>query len=1042
MTPTLHSSPTDTSLNLLQQQAVKHPIEQGLHVIAGAGTGKTTVISHRYAHIYKTLQQQKSPNPASQILTLTFTVKAAEEMAQRIQQQLTQQKISPSFDTNTAYINNFHGFGQHILRQHGERIGIPQTFSILDTAEQEQTTQTLLQQLAQPNQHPDIQQTITHALIAAGVADVILPDALNPDWIHEQITEMPTHEVLNALPTLIDRIKSAGLSPKQLYTLAQQQHDQLLGMLQSFPGNRFGGTENPHSQTNEALTDNESMASIWDNHTEAWQHAQNTLRGHNHGADEKMLKEQLKWLNDDWKVMVNGVPLRPLPRISRGKVDPGDERAWKRILDQFAHHRCLIDTVTAFYAVYQFYIHQRSQCDFNDLILRALEVLDTCPDILNHYQQQFRHIIVDEFQDTNDSQLKLIQRLLGQHGSHVTVVGDEKQSIYGFRFAQPENLHRLAESLPHVTHLTLKSNYRCQPAILDVANAYTQHTLNKPQQTLTAGANPTPDAPFPVVEWIDLMPDNAHDDSPKQTSPPDKTSILAYQEAEAHWMAQRIQQLTLTTPFTYNDMVILVPTHTKASRISEILSESGIPSSLEKGFALFMHPETLILQAWMRWLQAPNHSEALVRILQEKLTDAQLRQLCALRGPRNAQQPSLVSVWQSKAGKDLIQQWPQGLQNALSDLWETHQTTRYRLRQEPLVTVLQDSAEQLGFTSELHMAAPLFLQWIEAHLKREKRYLTLGQVNQRIQSWQRLNNTVLEHTQQRSESSAQTNPTQQSVRILTIHASKGLEFPVVFVSGVYESTYRSPLSEPIGFEPQFKPHPGFGLFLTKTPLIDGSSNHNTHSLPKRLADNLWCRPRFTDEQQRLFYVAITRAKRHLFVIRHPKAPAWTDLTPLIPYLTTQHSVTGEGPIQQTVLPIHQVPLMQPLHNSETTYPRDLSSQKSLNPQPAFTPNTPDYSKAHEASPTPSYSPQALALLERCPIAFQLSLVGVNSKSTQLNSSHWQDTDLVEQANQLAQHDSLIERPPHIDCPAIQCGYHHCCPRFSTSPSTPYNTPSL
>lgn len=1092
-TPSTTLSASLSHLNPQQQQAVIHPLDHGLHVIAGAGTGKTTVISHRYAHCYQTLLKEGLIQPEKHILTLTFTIKAAEEMALRIRKQLdaiSQSNTSQAFDPQQAYVLHFHGLGQRLLRQHGQRIGLPTKFSILDSAEQEHHTRQLIEKLAHPESHPSLQQTIRHAIHANHLEDLVSPDALSHTWIHQHITDLPTHEILQALPTIIDRIKSAGLSPKQLHQLASTQHQHFIQMLNRLPLQQVDGTP---------FETNQDMAQAWDDHTASWQHQPNTLRGKDLGADEKMLKSQLEWLNAKWKVMVHGVPTHPLPRYSYKKIQPGDERAWQRVVDHLEHHRPLIDTVTAFYALYQYHLHQNSLCDFNDLILRSLELFETCPDLLQHYQQQFRHIIVDEFQDTNDSQLKLIQILLGNHQSHVTVVGDEKQSIYGFRFAQPENLHRLAQHCPSMTPLNLDTNYRCHPVILDVANAVTNATLQKPDQQLKAGASPSnkTENSHATVEWIDLSPaeEEPEQEREKENTPssssknqkPQKTSILLYQQAEARWIAQRIQALCHphreNTPnqYTYNDIAILVPTHTKAARIAEELTQANIPSSLEKGFALFTHPETLDLQAWMQWLQNPNHSEALLRLLQNKLTDKQLHTLCKLRGYRSKNDPSnknnppqqpisLLQALQSPEGQTSIRQWPTGLQHALNDLLQTHQQTRQQLRQVPLLQAIQHSAEHLGLLSENQLAAPRFIQWIEGHLKREKSYLTLGQLNQRIHVWQRLNNPVLEQAPIQNSTAHKTNDSNSSnqggqglgvVRILTIHASKGLEFPVVFVSGVHKTPYRSPLSDPIGFEPQFAPYKGFGLFLNKTPIIDGEQ-HSTHSLPKRFADNLWCRPRFTDEQQRLFYVAITRAKEHLFVIRHPEAPEWTALEPLTPHLNTPINTIGtigqketngtaqtNDHIQHTRLPINHIPVPESLASHEQSSPHNHPSKTSS--ETIQNSQNREQKSTHPQTPKPSppqWTTEQLGQVQQCPVSFQLRLQGVRARVQPQHVSQDDkpdtkplETDLTnllkpetlqEQAHQLAQQPSLTQRPAHIHCNTVQCGYHVCCPQYSES----------
>lgn len=1065
-------------LNPQQQQAVMHPINEGLHVIAGAGTGKTTVIARRYAHLFNQLHQAGRYNPEHHLLTVTFTVKAAEEMKHRIAKQLqsdtpnlsnasTQPSRASTITTehlNTeGWITHFHGLGHRLLRQHGEHIGLPRSFRVLDSAEREQRYNVLIDTLSNPTNNPSLTQDISTALTRAGLLNIIAPDSLNIQTLKTTFTTLATHDLFKALPPLIERIKSAGLSPKEFFDTAHTQNTTLNNALDYFP---------LHASDGSSFDGNQTLAEVWDHHLNNWRDKSYSIKGHDLGADEKMLKKQLAWLNSDWKVMVNGVECHPLPRKVRTNVVDGDSRAWENLKKMWPADNALIPVVSTFYALYQYQLHQQGACDFDDLILRTLELFDTHPTILAQYQDQFQHIIVDEFQDTNDSQLKLIQRLLGSHQegkvrSHVTVVGDEKQSIYGFRYAQPENLNTLANYCPQVTSLQLGTNYRSTATILNVINQYTTTILNLPNQTLSSGEKTSERALSSTVEWITLcdLPEPDEKTGEPATNPPlksestdkkppapqksGKPSLTVYQDAEARWITQRIATLLSEKQYPAQDIAILVPTHTKGQRLYEQLINAGIPAQTEKGFSLLTHPTAMNIQAWMLWLQNPHNTEALVRLLQTRFTDGQLYTLCQQRGPRGLTQLSLFSVIQSEEGQQIIQQWNPADQHDLHLLLDAHTHTRHTLKSEPLIDTIETSATELGLLSSSNPvdshAGSGFLRWVQHHIARERRYLTLSQVNQRINQWQRLSSPVIEPTKANETTP---NDDKGAVRILTIHAAKGLEFPVVFVSAVSKNDYHSPISGLVGFEPQFAHKPGFGVFLAKNPLIDGTS-HNTHSFKKRLSDTLWNRPRHTSESKRLFYVALTRAKEKLMVTRHTDAPSWTNIQEFTETVTCQQPYQQPTTQQETnvshhLVPLHQVPVMTPENNALAPAIQPPACNVSVNNTENPLTQTPCPITHHTV--TPSSRPFTLAeqtTAARCPVEYQLKYVwNMSPNNTYPNNMYKAPenqlelvnrTDLEETLSTLQSSQKLVDKPSFVQCDTIACGYHHLCPLKSTTP---------
>ena len=482
----IHKTP---QLNPTQQQIATAPMEVGLQVLAGAGTGKTELIAHRYVHVYKTLLEQGVEKPEAHIVVLTFTDKAAASMALRIQQRLESQlgrRLELQSDDDVSWITTFHTLGKRFVQRHFGSLGFATQPSVLDRVGQNRLWETLLSDMRQGL----LENLSTHVPSAAswGLNNDILSLASLTSLEVESVGK-----VLDSLKTVILRIKAAGLTPEQFREQARRQTESLTQFLENLPL--------VNSATGDAFDDLGDIAHAWTRYLQTY-------------AD------------DTWSPLADevGMPeagLRSLYRDAIGfllensrfyktttKVPTAIYEDFADLHAQSELELILIDVITATYGVYQARLRSTNAVDFDDLIQSAIALLQGNADLRAQYQQQFQCLIVDEFQDSNGSQLALLRQLMPRQVSNtisvssprLTVVGDVKQSIYGFRFAQPENLSLAFEGTQYEA-FSLQTNYRSAPPILSAANALTQVLTNDPKQAL-APANAR-DILLPVM-WVDV----------------------------------------------------------------------------------------------------------------------------------------------------------------------------------------------------------------------------------------------------------------------------------------------------------------------------------------------------------------------------------------------------------------------------------------------------------------------------------------------------------------------------------------------------------
>lgn len=502
--------------------------------------------------------------------------------------------------------------------------------------------------------------------------------------------------------------------------------------------------------------------------------------------------------------------------------------------------------------------------DFDDLLLAARSLLRDRADVRQRFEQGIKLLMVDEFQDTDPVQADIVRMLCGEallHGK-LFLVGDVKQSIYRFRRADPQVFQSLREALPDPGKLSLTRNFRSQPEILKFVNLLFQRHMPHYEPLVPFAA--TQQSPPPCIEFLwataDVEPD-------PQRDPDKKSSAQELRDREADWMARRIRDL-LDDPaprvrdraapgglrrVESRDIVILFRALTNVAGYEAALREYGLDYYLVGGKSFYAQQEVFDLLNLCQTLDDPDDELALIGVLRSPFFGLDDDSIHALRPDGGNWQSRLEQpppAFLSEAQRRQIR----FAAETLAWLWS-------RKDRLPIAELLTAAVERTGYDASLlveflgsRKVANLRKLIDQAALFDRGEAFTLKDYVERLKT------SVLEETE---EEFATTQPESGDViRLMSVHQSKGLEFPVVFVADINRRPRGSAVSAYL--------HPEWGALL---------------SIPEEFGvkrDNLALRMLKLQEQQadeeeslRLFYVAVTRAADHLVL----SAGVEPDLTP-------------------------------------------------------------------------------------------------------------------------------------------------------------------
>ncbi len=673
-------SETLKGLNKKQEAAVTFS-GGPLLIIAGAGTGKTTVLTRRIVWLI-----EEGLAKPEEILALTFTVKAAGEMEERVDQ------IMP-LGYSQITISTFDAFAEKILRQHALDIGIPGDFEILDNTR----------------------------------AWVMMRNNINDFELSYYKPKGNPSKFIDALLRHFELAKREGVTPEDYLNYAQEQQMNL----------------------------------------------------DNVNVKKKARKSKHKTVNSE-------------------QIDPAEVARLFEVAN--AYHK------------YQKLLLDNSYLDFRDLTNYTLKLFKDRPKILKYYQDKYKYILVDEFQDTDLSQYELV-KMMSHPQNNITVVGDDDQSIYKFRGASISNILKFKEDYPKSSEVTLIDNYRSIQPILDLAYEFIQR--NNPER---------------LESRLKI--------SKKLVSHKAEAGQIAVIHArniyeEARETVEKILELQEQQSLSLNEFAILVRANDHAEPFLNELSRKNLPYIYVASRGLYRKPLIIDILAYLKLLDNFHQSEYLFRVLNFKKFKIDHSDLILISHTASKKTLSLYEIL-----KDL--------QIYVKVRAETQDKIRELLTQLDrhckLAAELSVSELLVRIVRDLGIADALANDSVE---NVENRSL-LEQFYRKVQDFsasnkdKTLKNFLHEIALEQEAgdtgtlvASMDTGP--EAIKVMTIHAAKGLEFGCVFLVNLVEARFPSR---------DRKEQIELPTALVKEILPEG----DVHLM----------------EERRLFYVAATRAKQFLF----------------------------------------------------------------------------------------------------------------------------------------------------------------------------------
>ncbi|MEU0628637.1 DNA helicase PcrA [Streptomyces sp. NPDC005989] len=482
-------------------------------------------------------------------------------------------------------------------------------------------------------------------------------------------------------------------------------------------------------------------------------------------------------------------------------------------------------TLAQAYAMYQSRLREANALDFDDIIMTTVHLLQAFPDVAEHYRRRFRHVLVDEYQDTNHAQYTLVRELVGPAGeadapAELCVVGDADQSIYAFRGATIRNILQFEEDYPNATTILLEQNYRSTQTILSAANAVIERNESRRPKNLWTNAGTG-------ARITGYVADTEHD--------------------EAQFVADEIDRLTDAGDAKAGDVAIFYRTNAQSRVFEEIFIRVGLPYKVVGGVRFYERKEVRDILAYLRVLANPEDTVPLRRILNVPKRGI---------GERAEAMIDALSMREKITFPQALRRVDEAYGMAARS---ANAVKRFNTLMEELRTIVESGAgpavvleavlERTGYLAELQAS-------------------TDPQDETRIENLQELAAVALEFEQERGaagEEDADTAPGAGAVTapgtgtlaeflekvalvadsdqipdededgsgvitLMTLHTAKGLEFPVVFLTGMEDGVF---------------PH------------------MRALGQVKEL-----------EEERRLAYVGITRARERLYLTRAAMRSAW------------------------------------------------------------------------------------------------------------------------------------------------------------------------
>ena len=516
------------------------------------------------------------------------------------------------------------------------------------------------------------------------------------------------------------------------------------------------------------------------------------------GEQRTLMKRILKTLNLDPKKWNERAILGT---ISNAKNDLIDEVAYVALAGDM-----YTEIVAKCYEMYQKELRQSEAMDFDDLIMLTLRLFDKNPDVLTYYQQRYQYIHVDEYQDTNHAQYQLV-KLLASRFKNICVVGDADQSIYGWRGADMQNILDFEKDYPEAKVVLLEENYRSTKTILQAANDVIKNNRNRRPKNL----------------W---------------TQNADGENIVYYrandEQDEALFVAKTIDELSSTSDYVYRDFAILYRTNAQSRNIEEALLKVNIPYTMVGGTKFYSRKEIRDVISYLNLIANTSDNISFERVVNEPKRGVGPGTVEKIRNFAAGQEMSLLEA----SSQIMLSPVKGKAAQAVFDFANLILNLREQLDELTVTELVELVLERTAYTEQLEAQATLESQArienIEEFLSVTKNFDEDSENDTEETGLDRLSRflndlALIADTDDGDQESSE-------VTLMTLHAAKGLEFPVVFIIGMEENVF--PLSRAAEDEDELEEERRLAyvgitraekvLFLTNanSRLLYGKTNYN------------------------------------------------------------------------------------------------------------------------------------------------------------------------------------------------------------------------
>lgn len=486
--------------------------------------------------------------------------------------------------------------------------------------------------------------------------------------------------------------------------------------------------------------------------------------------------------------------------------------------DELSLHRELAEI----YATYQELLQAEGMVDFGDLVTKAVRLLGERPGLLAEYHRRFPFVLADEFQDTSRAELKLVELLSGHR--NVTVVGDDDQAIYGFRGVPWDNLLSFLKAFPESRVIVLKENYRSTSPILSSSLRLIRHNAHRLEALSQRGE-------IPQRIEKDLKAARGPGPAPSHHHFPTVVE-------EAEFLAEKVKELA-AGGVPYREMAVLYRNRYRPDPYLRALSEAGVPWVLAGRFGagLFDQEEIKLVLSFLKCVADPKDDQALYHLLGSPIYRVPGGDLAALTArAQRGHRPLREVLAAALDAEELSEEGTAAGKRALADLAHCEALSRGNPTGRVLYAFLMERTgylERLAHSDDPRAGRALeniadFFEHVVRRFQEVARHDRVPWFVRYVEQLRALGWSPLV---------GEAEPGTDAVQVMTFHQAKGLEFEAVFLTGLSEDFF-----------------PG----RARRPTFDLPEELREGALPRDVAH--------LEEQRRLFYVGMTRAKRYLYLL--------------------------------------------------------------------------------------------------------------------------------------------------------------------------------